>query len=81
MYRQLGDFSLGQGSVGGSASWGRCQLEEVPVGEVLVGGSASWGTKFNLGRTIFSNFAGGKKLNLSTKNVFCENIIYSIYRL
>ena len=37
VYRQLGDFSLGRGPVGGSASWGSaswgmCQLGEVPVG-------------------------------------------------
>ena len=29
--------------VGGSVSWGKCQLGEVPVGEVPVVGSASWG--------------------------------------
>ena len=32
VYRQLGDFSLGQGPVGGSASWRKCYLGEVPVG-------------------------------------------------
>ena len=26
VYRQLGDFSLGRGPVGGSASWGKGQL-------------------------------------------------------
>ena len=28
----VGDFSLGRGPVGGSATLGKCQLGEVPVG-------------------------------------------------
>ena len=44
VYRQLGDFSLGRGPVGGSASWGRCQLGEVPVWASATWVNASWGT-------------------------------------
>ena len=68
VYRQLGDFSLRRGPVGGSASWGKCQLGEVPVGgsatwgkcqlgEVPVGGGASWG-KCQLGDFNLSDFLG-----------------------
>ena len=38
--------------VGGSASWGKCQLGDVPVG-----GSASWG-KCQLGDFNLSDFLG-----------------------
>ena len=38
--------------VGGSASWGKCQLGEVPVG-----GSATWG-KCQLGDFNLSDFLG-----------------------
>ena len=41
VYRQLGDFSLGQGPVGESASWGKCHLGKYHLGEVPLGGSVS----------------------------------------
>ena len=41
-----------------SASWGMCQLEEVPV-EGLV---PIVGKNITLGRTIFPNFVGGENL-------------------
>ena len=55
VYRQLGDFSLRRGPVrevpvGGSDSWGKCQLREVPVGE-----SGSW-EKCRLGYLNLSDF-------------------------
>ena len=40
--------------LGGSASWRKCQLGEVPVGEVPVGGQGPvGGQNLTLGRTIF----------------------------
>ena len=38
-------FSMAQKKVQKSASWGKCQLGEVPVGESASWGSASWGTR------------------------------------
>ena len=41
-------FSMAQKKVQKSASWGKCQLGEVPVGGSASWGTrASWGTKFN----------------------------------
>ena len=45
--------------VGGSASWGKCQLGEVPVGRLVPVG----GQKFNpWTEGFFSNFVGGENL-------------------
>ena len=59
VYRQLGasNSQWHKKKVQKSASWGKCQLGEVPVR-----GSASWGKKLTLWWTIFSNFLGGKIL-------------------
>ena len=55
-------FTMAQQKVQKSASWGKCQLGEVPVGEVPVGGQGPvGGQNLTLGRT-FSIFAGGKNL-------------------
>ena len=47
-----GKCQLGEVPLGGSASWGKCQLGDVPVG-----GSASWG-KCQLGDFNLSDFLG-----------------------
>ena len=46
VYRQLGNFSLGRGPLGGSASWRKCQLGEVPVrGKCQLGDKGQLGDK------------------------------------
>ena len=42
-------FSMAQKKVQKSATWGKCQLAEVPVGGGASGGSASWGTRASWG--------------------------------